>query len=223
MKPARALFDIAAGLTLFVLSSVAAAWAASYLPVDWSLPSTVVLQGVLVIGVVGLLLARRNQRWSDIDAVPPDASDGPRGLLACAACLGVNMLFIQVLYAVAPRFVESHSERLGDVVQQLSGGLPLPGLLLVLGFVGVYEELFARGLLLARCRALMGGTWSPVLVSSLLFGLGHLYQGWIGVAQTTLIGVVLAVAVLRWGSLWPAIIAHALLDVSSVLFMASSR
>jgi len=223
VKAAGALFDIAAGLTLFVLSSLVAASAASYLPADWSMPSMVVLQGGLVIAVVGMLLARRGQGWGDIGAAAPDASDGPRGLLAFAACLGVNMLFIQVLYGMAPRIVESHSERLGNVVQQLSGGLPLPVLLMVLGFVGVYEELFARGLLLARCRLLLGGTWAPVLVSSLLFGLGHLYQGWVGVAQTTLIGIVLALAVLRWGSLWPAILAHALLDVASMLFMASSQ
>lgn len=223
MRLSRASFDVAAALGLFVLSSVLAASAASYLPGSFRLPVVVVLQGVLVIAVTGGLLAWRGQRWRAIGLVPPVAGDGPRSLLAYAACLSVNLVFIYILYGVFPEIVEAHSERLAFFARQLSGGLPFPLLVVVLGFVGVYEEIFARGLLLARCRTLFSGTWTPVLISSLLFGLGHLYQGWIGVGQTTLIGIVLALLVIRWGTLWPAIIAHALLDVSSILFMQAGE
>lgn len=219
MHPSRAAFDVAAALGLFVLSGVLAASAASYLPGALRLPVVVVLQGGLVIAITGILLAWRRQRWRTIRLVPPLPGDAPRSLLAFAACLAVNLVFIYMLYGAFPEIVEAHSERLGFFARQLSGGLSFPLLVLVLGFVGVYEEIFARGLLLARCRSLFSGTWTPVLISSLLFGLGHLYQGWIGVAQTTLIGIVLALLVIRWGTLWPAIIAHALLDVSSILFL----
>jgi membrane protease YdiL (CAAX protease family) len=87
-------------------------------------------------------------------------------------------------------------------------------------FVGVYEELTARGFLLARCRTAFDGVWAPVLLSSLLFGLGHVYQGWIGVVQTTVIGTVFAVYTVRWGTVWPAILAHALLNTLSVITLA---
>lgn len=217
MKPSPAIVDMGAALGLFVLSSLAAALGASYLSQAYRMPSTVISQGVLVIAIVGGLLAWRGQRWRAIGLVAPATGDGPRALLAFGACLGVNLAFIYTLYAVYPRIVETHTERLGFIAQQLTGGLPFPVLVAVLGFVGVYEEIFARGLLLHRCRTLFTGTWVPVFVSSLLFGLGHLYQGWIGVGQTTLIGIVLALAVVRWGTLWPAIIAHALLDISSVV------
>ncbi|MDZ7670563.1 MAG: type II CAAX endopeptidase family protein [Gammaproteobacteria bacterium] len=222
MKPFNALVDIGAALALFVLSSVIAGSAAAYLPEAFRLTVVVVVQGLLLIAVVGVLLAWRGQRWRVIGLVTPVLGDGPRALLAYGACLGVNLVFIYTLYAMFPSIVEAHTERLGFIVQQLSAGLPFPLLVVVLGFVGIYEEIFARGLLLARCRALLSGTWAPVLVSSLLFGLGHLYQGWIGVGQTTLIGIVLALVVIRWGTLWPAIIAHALLDVSSILFMEAA-
>lgn len=219
MKPSRALVDIGAALALFVLSSVLAAALAAQLPGALRTPAVVIIQGMLVIAIVAGLLAWRGQRWSAVGLVPPESGDGPRSLLAFAACLGANLLLIYVLYGAFPQIVEAHSERLGYFARQLAGGLPFPVLVAVLGFVGVYEEIFARGLLLARCRTLLKGTWGPVLASSLLFGLGHLYQGWIGVGQTTLIGIVLALLVIRWGTLWPAIIAHALLDVSSILLM----
>lgn len=222
MKPLNALVDIGAALALFVLSSVAAASAAAYLPQSFRLMAVVVTQGLLLIAIVGVLLAWRRQRWAAIGMLAPVPGDVPRSLLAYGGCLGGNLVFIYALYAMFPAFVEAHTERLGYIVQQLASGLPFPVLVLVLAFVGVYEEIFARGLLLDRCRKLLRGTWAPVLVSSVLFGLGHLYQGWIGVGQTTLIGIVLALAVIRWGTLWPAIIAHALLDVSSILFMEAS-
>lgn len=222
MKASSALVDIGAALALFVLSSVAAASAVSYLPQSFRLMAVVVVQGLLLIVIVGFLLRWRGQRWAAIGLVAPAPGDVPRSMLAYGGCLGVNLVFIYALYGIVPGFVEAHTERLGFIAQQLASGLPFPVLVLVLGFVGVYEEVFARGLLLDRCRRLLRGTWAPVLVSSLLFGLGHLYQGWIGVGQTTLIGIVLALSVIRWGSLWPAIIAHALLDVSSILFMEAA-
>lgn len=223
MTPARALLDIGVALALFVLSSVIAATAAAQLPGSLRMPAVVAVQGLLVIAVVAVVLGWRGQRWRAINMIPLSAADGPRSLLAFAACLGANLALIYALYGAAPQLVEAHSERLGFIARQLAGGLPLPVLVVVLGFVGVYEEIFARGLLLDRCRALLRGTWAPVLVSSLVFGLGHLYQGWIGVAQTTLIGIVLALVVVRWGTLWPAIIAHALLDLSSLLFMTGAE
>lgn len=223
MTAKRALVDMGVALGLFLLSSVLAAMLASGLPPLYRMPAMVVAQGLLSLAIVGAVLARRGQSWAGIKMVPLSSSDGTRALLAFAACWGANLLFIYVLYGASPQVVEAHTERLGFIARQLAGGMPFPVLVVMLAFVGVYEEVFARGLLLDRCRSLLRGTWAPVLASSLLFGLGHLYQGWIGVAQTTLIGVVLALAVIRWGTLWPAIIAHALLDISSMLFVGGTE
>lgn len=220
MKIPRPLIDIVAALLFFVLAGIVVASWAGAVSGPLRVPLVVVSQGVLVLLVVAALLAWRGHRWADIGLVAaPRPRDAGRALAAFAACLGVNMLFVYLLYAVSPGTVEGHTEQLGSIARQLTHGLSLPGLVGILVFVGVYEEVFARGLLLERCRALLGGTLAPVLVSSLLFGLGHAYQGWIGVGQTTLIGLVLAVLTIRWGTLWPAIIAHALLDIASIVFM----
>lgn len=222
VSPRAALIDIGAALALFLLSSVLVAAWAGLVPAGLRVPVVIVSQGLLSLAIVGVIVKRRRESWARIGLVPLRARDGPRSLLAFAGCLGANLVFVYALYGASPEVVEAHSERLGLIARQLSGGLSLPGLAVVLAFVGVYEEIFARGLLLSRCRILLRGTWPPVLVSSLLFGLGHLYQGWIGVGQTTLVGIVLALLTLRWGTLWPAIAAHALLDLSSILFMGGS-
>lgn len=215
-----ALIDIVAVLVLFLLAGVLVALWTDALPIVFRLPVIIVFQGVLLIGVVAVVLALRGQPWRQIWFLRPRIGDVGRGALAFGACLVLNMVFVYSLYGSAPDLVDSHAEQLSAIAYRLSEHLWLPGLVAMLAFVGVYEEIFARGLLLSRCRALLGGFWLPVFASSVLFGLGHMYQGWIGVGQTTLVGVVLAVATLRWGTLWPAIIAHAFLDISSVLFMS---
>lgn len=220
VKIPNSLKDIIVALLLFLLTGVAAAWWSGFFPNSVQFPVVIVLQGVLLVGVVGAMLAWRGRSWRNVGLVAPKLHDPVRGVLALGGCLGINVLFVQALYGLFPKIIEAHTEQLGFIAGQLSYGLPFPVLIALLSFVGVYEELFARGLLLGLCRMLLGGAWAPVLVSSLLFGLGHIYQGWLGVAQTTLIGVVLALAVVRWGTLWPAIIAHALLDIVSILLMS---
>lgn len=217
MTRRSAFTDIVAALALFVLIGVTMSWLSLYVPEQLRMPVIVVSQGAMVLAGMGLLLAWRGQRWSDIGLKVPRARDGARAALAFAACLGTNLALTFVLREAFPNTVETHSQELQAIARQLSDGVSLPGLVAVLGFVGVYEELLARGLLLRRCLVLMGGVWGPVLVSSILFGLGHLYQGWVGVCQTTVIGLVLAILTLRWRTLWPAIIAHAMLDIFSVL------
>src|SRR5690606_30808910 len=106
-----------------------------------------------------------------------------------------------------------------------AGGLttdtPLAAALALLLIGGFYEEIVSRGLLLVRSRRLLGGYWLPVLFSSVLFALGHFYQGLYGVVQTALFGVVLAAFTLRWGTLWPAIFAHAAVNMLSVVQLAN--
>lgn len=58
-----------------------------------------------------------------------------------------------------------------------------------------------------------------VVVSALVFGIGHLYQGVIGVGVTALIGIVLGAMTLHHRSVWPAIIAHGCFDATSFLMV----
>jgi uncharacterized protein len=79
---------------------------------------------------------------------------------------------------------------------------------------GVCEELLYRGFLTWVVAAYMG-TAAALLIVSLAFGLGHAYQGRSGVVKTGVVGLLLGCIVLLSGWLIPAIIIHALIDLSS--------
>jgi len=86
---------------------------------------------------------------------------------------------------------------------------------------GVCEEILYRGLLLATLVSLVG-TWPAVAISSLIFGLGHAYQGVSGIAKTGLIGLVLALLTVFSGSLFIAIVLHAVIDLASGRIMGKA-
>jgi len=81
---------------------------------------------------------------------------------------------------------------------------------------GICEEILYRGFLLGVLTAI-GGPWLGVLLSSLVFGLAHSYQGPVGIAKTAGIGLIMAGLTVLTGSLWAAILLHIVLDVTSGL------
>ena len=78
------------------------------------------------------------------------------------------------------------------------------------------EELLYRGFLIGTLAPLLGSA-SSVSLSAALFGLGHVYQGWLGILRTTVIGVALGTAFALTGSLWWLIIAHSVANLSGVV------
>lgn len=94
---------------------------------------------------------------------------------------------------------------------------PLWSLLPVALFAGFNEEVLFRGFLLSRFRVLFGESRRSlalgVVLSAALFSAGHGYQGMIGVVQTFVAGACLATVAAVRKSLWPAIIAHAAIDL----------
>lgn len=77
---------------------------------------------------------------------------------------------------------------------------------------GVGEELAYRGYVIPVLAPLTGPVGAAVL-STAVFGVVHAYQGVIGIVRTALMGGVLAWGFLASGSLWPAILAHTLIDL----------
>ncbi len=76
---------------------------------------------------------------------------------------------------------------------------------------GICEEILFRGFLLWMAAA-WAGPVAGVILSSLLFGLGHIYLGFAQVPKTAILGVILACLVMGCGSLWPAMLIHAAVD-----------
>ncbi len=80
---------------------------------------------------------------------------------------------------------------------------------------GICEELLLRGFAIAYLHWLWPAVpriW-VIVITAAAFGLVHLYQGPRGVVLTGLVGAYLTWLVLTTGSLFPAMIIHALLDL----------
>jgi len=87
---------------------------------------------------------------------------------------------------------------------------------------GFGEEVAYRGFLIPVLTNLLGWDWMAVVLSSAVFGLLHAYQTWLGVLRTGVLGLLLAGSFILSGSLWPAILAHAILDVVAGIFLGET-
>ena len=99
----------------------------------------------------------------------------------------------------------------------------LRGYLMVLaaGFIygGVLEEILARGFVIGWGVALMGERSAlPLLaLSSIVFGLGHRYQGWSGVISTGVTGLILgAIYLATKRKLLAPMLTHAVSDAIGI-------
>ncbi len=78
---------------------------------------------------------------------------------------------------------------------------------------GLCEEFLYRGFAMAVLLHVGLQAWAAVLVSSLLFGVAHSYQGRGGIVMTLVIGLLLGTSRLAYDSLVPAIFWHSAVDV----------
>jgi membrane protease YdiL (CAAX protease family) len=81
---------------------------------------------------------------------------------------------------------------------------------------GVCEETLFRGFVLWYLAALIP-VIPALLVSSILFGFAHAYQGLKGVLQTAGVGAALVILYVLSGSLWVPMAVHAFVDLNSGL------
>jgi uncharacterized protein len=80
---------------------------------------------------------------------------------------------------------------------------------------GVCEEFVYRGFAISAFSKVGLPLWLVVIISSILFGLAHAYQGRGGIVSTGIFGVLLAIGRLGFGSLVPVMMWHAGLDLAA--------
>jgi len=140
-----------------------------------------------------------------------------------------GMLIVILLPAVLALRSEKIRLKAGKAAKRLAFLLPSTGeerrwWWLVCVTAGICEEVIYRGFLLHYLHVLpfhLSVTWALV-VSSVIFGIGHLYQGVAGAASTVVIGFVLGAMFLMTGNLLLPIVAHAVMDLR-VLAMLPER
>ena len=84
---------------------------------------------------------------------------------------------------------------------------------------GISEEFVFRGFLLYYFTVYLPhlNTFEKALLTSLCFGLGHIYQGWKGAIGTGVLGLILAGLYLMSGSLLLPVLVHAAIDYRALL------
>lgn len=87
-------------------------------------------------------------------------------------------------------------------------------ILLLAVAVGVWEELFFRGYLIARLEELTGKTWAAVVAAATLFSIGHFTQGPFGGLAAFLFGILFGTAFAMRRRLWPLVFAHTVVNVA---------
>ena len=82
---------------------------------------------------------------------------------------------------------------------------------------GISEELAFRLFLPLLIVLVTGSALVAFGVAIAVFGAMHLYQGRAGVIATTLVGALMAAVYLMTGSLWLAMVLHALIDFNALV------
>ncbi len=136
---------------------------------------------------------------------------GPGELLTWTAALTVAALAIVYLFhGIAAATGAADSPLLRQLLPRTGRERGVFAILSVAAGLG--EELAYRGYAIYALAPVTGLAQAAV-VTSAAFGVVHAYQGVLGVLRTGLMGGVLAWGFLASGSLWPAIVAHTLVDL----------
>lgn len=158
-------------------------------------------------GALGLyLLWRGGARLADIGLGRIQARGDLLGGLGLAALIGLPGLALYQIARVLGINASVEPAELYDTWWRI------PVLLLIAFANGWAEEIVVVGFLLTRLRQLKIGPVAAIVLSSLLRGAYHLYQGFGAGLGNVAMGLVFGYVWHRTGRLWPLIIAHALID-----------
>ncbi|MEM7493527.1 MAG: type II CAAX endopeptidase family protein [Pseudomonadota bacterium] len=161
-------------------------------------------------------LRRDGETWRDLGLRWAERRGGVlkgAGMVVAIFALSIMMnAFVQ--FALLPALGLPVERTLPDV-STLTLYLIMIGIIWTTNAFG--EEMVFRGFLMSRFSTLFGGTrfaWIlAAFAQSVIFGLGHAYQGTAGIVVTGFVGLVFGLSyLLSKRNLWPVIIAHGLIN-----------
>lgn len=141
---------------------------------------------------------------------------GAGGVVLGLAIMAAMMQPQRRSLAASPEAVARLEERLAPVARLMPGSrAEWPRFVPLAITAGICEELLFRGFLLWVFAQVLPDWWQAAFAQAVVFGLAHAYQGVRGVFLTFAVGLFLTAVVWVSGSLWPAMLVHALLDLNS--------
>lgn len=177
---------------------------------------------IAALVIIGLTVWLRGDGLAGLGFFPPESWVNT---LLWSIVLGAVIQLLSTLWIEPFSDKLTHSNTDHSAFEHLRGNLKNFLLMLVVVWVVVafVEEVIFRGYMLGEIAALIGTSTLAVilnlLVSSILFGLAHWYQGKSGVLSTGLVGALLGILFIASGyNLWLPILTHGFIDTVG-LFM----
>ena len=173
---------------------------------DLTLQLTSLVLGVVPVLLAWYLLVRSGETRHTIGVDARDRRrDGGRGVLLAAVIGGSGLALYLIAHAA------------GANLTVVAANLPgvwwrMPVLVLSAAQNAVLEEVLVAGYLLHRLRQMGWSDNRALLVSAVLRGSYHLYQGFGGFLGNFAMGLVFGRLYQRWGRTMPLVIAHTLID-----------
>lgn len=162
--------------------------------------------------------------WSDLGFAPPLSWWNP--ILTVTGTFTAVILLSKFL---KPLLMEVGGPQRIAHLAVLKDNLPLLlfALLLVWTAVAFVQELVFRAFLINTLDSIFGNNvrsiWFAVLISAVLFGLVHAWQGLGGILFTAVIGLIFGIAyILNGRRIWSLIFVHGLLDTLSLVSIYNS-
>ncbi len=165
----------------------------------------------LIFAAVALVLWREKTGFPSVGLVRPKLIDLPRAVLFIVAS-NLVLLGLQVFLAGVGLTVNKNVDLIVD-----QAGQSVWWWLAVSITAAVCEETAFRGFILTRVQRITRGGWLfPVLLSTVAFATGHIYQGWGGFILIFAYGMMFCGLYIITRSLWPGILAHFIQDFSAI-------
>jgi len=178
------------------------------------------MRGVLVIALLLLLLRADGQPISSLGLLRAGALREvlasiwmTAGTFAVQLVVAIPVGIIGMAAGVLQHENEQRTRTLGAIAQQ---GSVLEFALAAI-FATAFEEIAFRGFLLPRTRVLVGGWPLAIVLVSVVFGAGHLYEGPLAIIQTACLGAYFAGLMLLRRRLLGPILAHAAFDTVMIV------
>lgn len=167
---------------------------------------------ILFVGVPALFASRERLDWrSGFGLIGASWRGWLAALLLAVSVWALALPLLQWLRPAPPEWLREAAEQMMTQLQQqtpLLRGLFVASLM----FQAVVEELYFRGYLWNALERRTGIFWT-LIITSALFGLGHVVTGGLlgleKLAPTTLLGLLLGIVRWRTGSVGPGMLQHA--------------
>ena len=151
---------------------------------------------------------------------------GPETLGGLVAALTVFVVGVTLFATIAVRRRAGAADgpTLGDIAPLAPRNWAETGWTALLSVnAGVTEELFFRLVLPLLIALVTGNAAAGFVAATIVFGLAHAYQGWVGVVATTILGAVFTGLYLWSGGLAVPIAVHAGIDLLSLVVRPTIR